>query len=170
MAPSRRAPRRPHGHRHHRRPPRPAQPPRPTPPVHRDQSAENAAIHAAIDRERNAVAAGDANAYLAALTDDAVFMAPNVEAKTGPALRQFLEEFLRTVAVKWLSFEHLETVVVGDVAFHVFKCSWRTTPKAGGASAVMHFKGLHVLHRATDGRWRIRREIWNANPDTRPPF
>ncbi len=116
------------------------------------------------------MAAGDAGAYLAALTDDAVFMAPNVEAKTGPALRQFLEEFLRSVAVKWLSFDHLETVVVGDLAFHVFKCSWRTTPKAGGASAIMHFKGLHVLHRGTDHLWRIRREIWNASPDPRPPF
>ncbi len=142
----------------------------PAPPGPPDQKADIPAIHAVIDRERAAVAAGDAKGYFATLTDDAVFLAPNVEAKTGAALHQFLVEFLRTVVVKWLSFEHLETVAVGDLAFHVFKSSWRTTPKSGGTSAVMHFKGLHVLCRGADGRWRIRREIWNASPETRPPF
>jgi len=132
--------------------------------------ADIRAIHAAIDQEMAAVAEGNPKAYFDALTDDAVFMAPNVEAKTGPALHQFLDDFLRTVEVKWLKFEHVETVAVGDVAFHVFKSSWRTTPKAGGSPGVMHFKGLHVLNRGADGRWRIRREIWNASPETRPPF
>ncbi len=137
----------------------------------RSSQTDIRAIHAAVDQEMAAVAKGDARAYFDALTDDAVFMAPNVEAKTGPALHQFLDEFLRTVSVKWLSFEHIETVAVGDLAFHVFKCSWRTTQKNGNAvSSVMHFKGLHVLCRGADGRWRIRREIWNASPETRPPF
>ncbi len=155
MAPSSRSPR-------HPTPPAPSAPP--------DQQADIPAIHAAIDQEMAAVSAGDAAAYFATLTEDAVFMAPNVEAKTGPALHQFLDDFLRSVTVKWLSFDHLETVAVGDLAFHVFKCSWRTTPQAGGPSAVVHFKGLHVLCRGADGRWRIRREIWNASPETRPPF
>jgi ketosteroid isomerase-like protein len=92
-------------------------------------------------------------------------MAPNVAAKTGTELRQWLNDFLRSVSVQWLKFVHVETVAVGDFAFHVFACSWRVTPKAGGESKVLHFKGLHVLRRGADGVWRIHREIWNMNPE-----
>jgi ketosteroid isomerase-like protein len=121
-------------------------------------------IHAVIDRETAAIAAGDGSAYFAVLTDDAVFMPPNAPARTGADLRHWLGEFLRSVSVQWLSFVHDETVVAGDLACHAFTCSWRVTPKAGGDSRVLQFKGLHVLRRGADGAWKIHREIWNTNP------
>jgi ketosteroid isomerase-like protein len=137
-----------------------------TPP---SQQADVRAIHAVIDREKDAISAGDRDAYLGVLTDDAVVMAPNVPAKSGPELSHWLDDFLLSASVKWRSFTHVETTVVGDLAFHVFTCAWLATPK-DGAAKIMHFKGLHVLCRGADGSWRIRREIWNANPETRPPF
>lgn len=122
-------------------------------------------VHSVIDHETTAIAHGDSKAYSAVLTDDAVFMPPNIPAKTGPALRQWLDDFLRSVSVRWLNFVHGETAAVGDLAFHAFTCSWRVTPKTGGEAKVLHFKGLHVLRRGADGVWRIHREIWNTNPE-----
>ena len=121
-------------------------------------------VHAAIDRETTAIATGDSRACFAVLTDDAVFMPPNAPAKTGAELREWLGDFLRSVSVQWLSFAHDETVVAGDLACHAFSCSWRVTPKVGGDSRVLRFKGLHVLRRGADGAWKIQREIWNTEP------
>ena len=129
-----------------------------------DQQADIQGVYATIDREAAAITAGDSHAYFAVLTDDAVFMPPNAPARTGAELRAWLGEFLRSVSVQWLSFAHDETVVAGDFACHVFTCSWRVTPKTGGDSRVLQFKGLHMLRRGADGAWKIHREIWNTHP------
>jgi len=129
-----------------------------------DSKTDLRVVLATIDCEANAIAAGDRNAYFAVLTDDAVFMPPDAPQKQGAELRGWLDEFLRSVSVQWLSFTHDDTVVAGDLACHAFTCSWRVTPKAGGVSRVLQFKGLHVLRRDADGAWKIQREIWNTNP------
>ncbi|HUJ43707.1 MAG TPA: DUF4440 domain-containing protein [Opitutaceae bacterium] len=128
-----------------------------------NSNADLADVRATIDREIAAIAAGDSPAYFAVLTDDAVFMPPNSPPRMGAELRGWLGEFLRSVSVQWLKFAHDETVVVGDLACHAFTCRWRVTPKTGGDSRVLQFKGLHVLRRGADGAWKIHREIWNTD-------
>jgi ketosteroid isomerase-like protein len=126
--------------------------------------AEIRQVQATIDRETAAIADGNRDAYFAVLTEDAVFMPPNTPAKTGAELRKWLDDFLRSISVRWLDFAHDETVVAGDLACHAFTCRWRVTPRSGGDSKVLRFKGLHLLRRGADGAWKIHREIWNTDP------
>jgi len=126
---------------------------------------EDGGISAVLDQEVAAIAAGDAASYVATLAEDAVFMPPNLPAKMGAQLQSWLGEFLQQVMVQWLALTHVDTVVAGDLAYHVFACSWRVTPKPQGDPKVLHFKGLHILRRNPSGEWKISREIWNTNPE-----
>jgi ketosteroid isomerase-like protein len=118
-----------------------------------------------VEDERAAVAAGDAFAYLDALAEDAVFLPPGTRAKSGAELRTWLREFVRDFRVEWLSHTSVEVTTVENLAFHVFQYRWRVTPRSGGGSKVSSGKGLHILRCEEDGKWRILREIWNADPD-----
>jgi ketosteroid isomerase-like protein len=130
------------------------------------KSSAGAAIVELVDREVAAMGAGDLGQYVALLTDDAVLLAPNTPPKAGAELRQWLGEFLQRVRVEWLSFVHDEVAVSGDLGYHVYSYTWRTSPKGGGEPTVSSGKGLHIVRRGADGAWRIAREIWNANPAT----
>jgi diadenosine tetraphosphate (Ap4A) HIT family hydrolase len=97
-----------------------------------DESADHRAVTRAADREAAAMRDGDSEAFATILTDDAVMLPPNVLPKTGAELRRWLGEFLEGFRVEWLSLTHDETVVSGDLAYHVYTYAWRVTPKKGG--------------------------------------
>jgi uncharacterized protein (TIGR02246 family) len=122
------------------------------------------AIFALVDAEAAAIAAGDISRYLSLLTEDSVFMPPNSPERTGRDLHEWLGEFLRNVAIEYRSLQHGETLVAGDLACHIFACSWTASPKSDPKPTLMRFKGLHLLRRQPDGSWRIAREIWNLSP------
>jgi len=122
-------------------------------------------IIAVADEEVNAIRTGDIDRYLTILTDDAMFMPPNLLPKTGDELRLWLRAFLERVTVEYLHFEHGETVVAGNFAFHEYACSWKTTPREGGQPTIAHFKGLHIVKRLPDGSWKLAKGIWNSNPE-----
>lgn len=122
-------------------------------------------VFAVTEAEAAAIQSGDINKYLSLLTENAVLLPQNVPTKTGPELRQWLQEFLERVSIEFLQFAHGETVIRDDLACHEYTCSWRATPKSGGQPAVFSFKGLHVLRRQPNGDWKISRNIWNTNPD-----
>jgi len=121
-------------------------------------------VMAVADAEAEAIGSGSLERYLAILTDDAVFMPPNLLPKSGEELRQWLRDFLDQFTVEYLRFAHGDTLVSGDLACHEYSCSWRTTPKSGGPSNEAHFKGVEILRRTPGGSWRIARGIWNTNP------
>lgn len=129
-----------------------------------DSESDRARVIAVLDQEKAAIGASDIHAYYAVLADDAVFLPPGLPALEGSKLRQWLDDFLKGVTVKWLEFAHVETVAVQDIAYHAFTCSWLVTAKAGGDPKTLHFKGLHILRRHLDGGWKIAREIWNTSP------
>jgi len=122
------------------------------------------AIIGVTDSEAAAVAGGDMEAYEEVLAEDAAFLPPNGEARSGTALRAWLQEFLEGFAVEWLRFTHVDVAADGDLAYHSFEYEWRLTPRAGGEPIVSHGKGLHVLRRDERGAWKILREIWNGSP------
>ena len=121
-------------------------------------------VIALSDKEVTAMSAGDINQFLAILADDAVLMPPNLPAKSGNELRNWMRDFLERFTIEWLGFVHGETEVAGDLAYHAYAYSWRLTPRAGGEPIVAHGKGVHILRRDPDGRWKLTREIWNASP------
>ncbi len=110
-----------------------------------------------------AIATGDVARYLAILTDDAVYLPPDAEAKEGAELRAWLEDFLGSFHIDWLQFVHGHTVIVGDMAHHRFSYTWKVTPRAGGAPAVACGKGIQVLRRQADGSWKLARSIWERH-------
>jgi len=123
-------------------------------------------VLAVTEEEVAAIEAGGIDRYLDLLSDDSVFMPPDVAAKTGDDLRQWLRDFLDRVTIKYLQFAHGETVIRDDLACHAYACSWTATPKSGGQPALMRFKGMHVLRRQAGGTWKIARSIWNTDPTT----
>lgn len=122
-------------------------------------------VLATIEEELQAVTDGDAERYFSALSDRAVFLAPNQPLRAGNELRTWLREFLQAVSIEWLRFEHIDTEIVSDLAYHTYTYSWRATPRDGGAPTLASGKGLHILRREKDGFWRITREIWNVSPE-----
>ncbi len=124
-----------------------------------------AAIRAAVQAEREAVAAGDIGRCLGVLTEDAAFMPPNSTEQTGGELHAWLSSFLKGARVEWLSFASTEVQLLGSAAYHSFTYSWRVSPRAGGGEAkVTTGKGVHLLQLQVDGTWKISREIWNSTP------
>jgi ketosteroid isomerase-like protein len=125
---------------------------------------ETKLVNNTIDSEVAAIEGDDIECYLSLLTDDALFLPPELPSMGGDVLRDWLRDFLEQWRVEWLAFHHDETEVYGDLAFHRFSYSWRLEPKGGGELQVAHGKGLHVLRKGGDGSWKIAREVWNARP------
>jgi ketosteroid isomerase-like protein len=119
---------------------------------------------AVSDQEAAAMQSGDMNQYLSILSDDAVFMPPNMPAIQGNELRQWLRHFVDGNRVEWPRFEHGETMIADNLALHEYVYTMKVTPKVGGQPAVGYGKGLEVLRREVDGTWKILRNIWNARP------
>lgn len=121
-------------------------------------------VFAVTEAETTAIETASADTYFSILSDDAEFMPPNVAAKTGDDLRQWLREFLQRVTIEHIELAHGETIIREDLACHAYTCRWTATPKCGGPSASMAFKGMHVLRRQPGGSWKISRNIWNTDP------
>ncbi len=126
---------------------------------------ESTAIIAVVDAEVAAARLGDYVGYAALLSEDATFMPPGGHARRGKDLHTWLRVFLERFRVEWLSFEHGDVVAEGDLGYHTYNYSWRVTPKEGGSGLVSHGKGIHILRRQSDGKWRIVHEIWNTSPE-----
>lgn len=119
---------------------------------------------AVSDQEAAVMRSGDMSTYLAILCEDAVYLPPNASTKRGEELRQGLREFVNSNLVEWPRFEHGETIIGGDLAFHEYIYTMKVTPKAGGQPATGYGNGMQVLRREADGAWKILRNIWNARP------
>ena len=132
--------------------------------MHFTTNADTQHAITATEEEMLAMSSGDIDRYFAILAVDAVLLPPNTTAKRGQELRSWLKDFLDHFGVQWLRFAHGETVVVGDLAYHEYEYSMKSTPKEGGEPAIGHGKGLHVLRREPDGAWKVVRNIWNSTP------
>jgi ketosteroid isomerase-like protein len=129
-----------------------------------ESGAHSDEVLAVVRREAAAMRDGSIDDFMALLTADAVLLPPDLLPKTGAELRGWLGAFLDRFGIEWLSLVDDETVVDGTLAYHVYSYTWRATPRDGGAPREASGKGLHILRRGEDGRWRIAREIWNPNP------
>ena len=129
-----------------------------------DLDSEQEQVFAVTEGEVRAIESSKIENYLPLLSDDVVFLPPNLERKTGVPLRAWLRDFLNDVFTQNVEFAHGETVIRGDRACHEYTCSWTATRKTGGTPVSMSFKGLHVLRRQLCGQWKINRNIWNTDP------
>jgi uncharacterized protein (TIGR02246 family) len=121
---------------------------------------------AAIDRVREAhVAAlnqGDADAWAAVFSEDAVQMPPNAPANVGSAaIRSWGQAFLNQFGTQFsLSVE--EVRLAGDWAFERGTYTIVLSPRGGGTLKDVG-KYITIYQRQPDGSWKTARDIWNSN-------
>jgi ketosteroid isomerase-like protein len=132
-----------------------------------DTAADVQAISAVREREISAFSSGVVDSLVAVYTSDVVMMPPNEPMINGAeAVRTWAQNVASqaTVAGKYTD---AKVTVAGDWAVERYIGELTMTPKAGGAAATEHLKGIHVYQRQPDGSWRIAQDVWNS--DAPPP-
>ena len=122
------------------------------------------AIDALRDAWVAAVATGDAGALHDMVTPDYEVWAHGAPALAGPdavvaAMRAALARYVITQ-----SYEPIETVVSGDWGFQRGIERIRAVPLDGGPVNDVMQRGLLIVHRGDDGRWRYARGMTNGFP------
>jgi uncharacterized protein (TIGR02246 family) len=117
-------------------------------------------VVADYNRELNACRVeGIVNAY----ERDGVFMPPNQPAAVGQAgVRAWAKNYCSRTVAK-LKFVPIEVQRMGDWAWLRVAISGTLTTKATGAMTQQDNKALFIVHRGTDGTWRIARYAINSN-------
>jgi uncharacterized protein (TIGR02246 family) len=125
--------------------------------------ADLKAIEVVRDAHVAALNAGDARAWVAQFTDDAVQMPPNTPANVGTAkIASWSQAFLDQFHVRFaLAVD--EVRVSGEWAFERGTYTIGLTAKAGGPSMQDIGKYLTVYQRKPGNSWRMARDIWNSN-------
>ena len=110
-----------------------------------------------------AINANDADAVLAMLTDDAVYLPPNAPAVAGKAaIRPWIEGYFTAYRTHWVK-ETLELVAAGDWAMEYAAERVTDTPVDGGAALEDVCKGLIIYRRQADGTWKVAKDVWNSD-------
>jgi uncharacterized protein (TIGR02246 family) len=121
------------------------------------------AIDVVRDAHVAALNAGDAQAWVAQFTDDAVQMPPNAPPNVGAAnIASWSQAFLDHFRVRFaLAVD--EVRVSGEWGFERGTYTIGLTAKAGGPAMQEIGKYLTVYQRNPGNTWRMARDIWNSN-------
>ena len=132
--------------------------------------ADRTTIQAEVDSFTNSIKSGDYAAAASWYTMDAVFMAPNAPAVEGrPAIQKTLESFGRVSA---MSQPVVEVDGVGDLAYARINFDMTVTPPNTTTPMTDKGKGIIVMRKEADGKWRTSRGIFNSDlpmPGLVPP-
>lgn len=125
--------------------------------------ADVEAITSVRQQEGAAIEAGDVEALVALVTDDAVLMAPGEPAATGrAAFRSWAEGLLEQGDVEIRDYTSDAVEVFGDWAYERYSGTIILAPTAAGDTLSETYQGIHILQRQPDGSWKIVLDIWNA--------
>ena len=126
-----------------------------------------AVINGVHDEHTAALNAGDAAAYVALLTEDAVLLPPNQPAVLGKdAIREYRQTTFEQNTLD-VTRSSEEAMVAGDWAFVRHTYRGTQTPTAGGEPREISGKGITIFQRQPNGSWKISRYLWSS--DTPPP-
>jgi len=116
------------------------------------------AIRAVVATWHRATAAGDVQAVLALMTDDATFLgAGRPPMHSRAAFEQALRMLLATHRVQ-SSGTVREVRVSGDLGYAWTDLTVQIVPSAGGEATVRTGCALSIFVRSADGRWRLARD------------
>jgi len=121
-------------------------------------TADEQAIRALIQRWHDATAAGDVDAVLSLMAEDAEFLAPGREPMSG---RQAFETGLRGLLREHRIRSHgdvREIRVSGDLAFAITRLAVRVESRDGGEANERSGYAMSVFGRDADGAWRLIRD------------
>ncbi len=136
----------------------------PLPAAAQSPDADKATIRAAWEGWLKVAAAGDADAYMSFLTDDAVIldMTQGQQPIVGKAIHPWVKDFFSKFSFTW-SEQSQDIVVVGDQAFRRYTGVATFAPKAGGEPGRLNRRYVDVLRRASDGRWKVAYHVFTPN-------
>jgi ketosteroid isomerase-like protein len=125
-----------------------------SPPTH-SRAQDLAGIDAFNQRYLKAINDGDADTLIAMTVDDHIMMMPNQPIVSGKARldagsRRMAEQF--NIHETW---QPLETVIDGRLAYQRGTFSTTITPKAGGPARTTDGKFLRIYRRQDDGSWTM---------------
>lgn len=108
-------------------------------------------------------AVGDAAAYAALFTEDAVSMPPNAPPLVGrSAVEKWAENLFNQMSVRVTS-EDAEMVFAGEWAFLRGTYSATFSPKAEGAPIEDTGTWLVIMKSESGGPWKYARMMWNSD-------
>ena len=138
-----------------------------------DAVAQRAAVARAHDAYVEAINANTLDVWLAALSDDVVYLVPNRAAIVGKAnVGAWVGQYLQEANTHWTKPAQ-DLVVVGDWAFAryayvVSDTAVVTDPSVdGGGTASDSGWGFIVYHREAGGIWRVARDGWSSDRPAR---
>ncbi|MCK5009217.1 MAG: SgcJ/EcaC family oxidoreductase [Deltaproteobacteria bacterium] len=128
-----------------------------------DVEADMAAINELYKQATLAFSTGDAELYLALLTEDVVAMATEFPAITGKEeLRPIIEGLFGMFDLQ-LPYTIEKIEVSGNNVFVRSIFQYSMTPKAGGETTTRAGKQLDIIKRQADGSWKIYIQSWSYN-------
>ena len=111
-----------------------------------------------------AIIAGDTEAYVALIAEDAVLMPPNAPPVIGKeAIRVWNEAMSRQFRFQTYKSVDDEVVLAGDWAFRRATAEWALTTFGGGEPIRDSGKFIIIYERQANGSWRVARDIWNTS-------
>jgi uncharacterized protein (TIGR02246 family) len=121
--------------------------------------------------------AGDVTAFVALITEDAIFMPPNEPTLHGKqAVESRYQAMFQKLFETFRQVEHTLTVeevkICKGWAFARGSYNLTLVPKTGDWKVQNSGKNIHIYEKQPDGAWRISRDIWNSNnppPPKAPP-
>jgi uncharacterized protein (TIGR02246 family) len=123
-----------------------------------DSAADAAAIRDVIERWHRHTAAGDVEAVVALMTEDATFLGAGQQPMSGhDAFRQGLKRLLETHRIESTG-DIREVEVRQDLGYARAELVVRVVPKAGGAAMTRRGSALSIFRRSPDGAWRLSRD------------
>lgn len=132
-------------------------------------AADSAANEAAAKQAKVAYLAGinsnNLNQFVATITDDVVYVAPNTPVLVGKAVvREWVRGYLDAYQTRWEKKTE-EFIVRGDLAYERYSYKSVDTPRASGPAAgtgvvTDQGSGLNIYRRGVDGVWKLARDSW----------
>ncbi|HUS25114.1 MAG TPA: nuclear transport factor 2 family protein [Candidatus Binatia bacterium] len=141
--------------------PCPTCPPPPPPPVAIDVKAEEDAIRAQVQKMNETIAAKDAAATTAFYAEDASFMAPNEDTRTGAAIGESWANFVKLPGVT-LTISPTNVEVDRDAEMAIDSGTYQFAYDGPKGKVEDHGKYL-VVWEKKDGQWKIASDIYNSS-------
>jgi ketosteroid isomerase-like protein len=123
-----------------------------------------AGLRRASDRYRTALNAADTVAFFRLLADDVELFPPATTPISGSAAHDLYRGLLKQFAVTLDPLSKEEWIVGDDLAVQRYSFRLMLRPKASGQATVESGSGVHVWRRASDGQWRLAKDIWTVVP------
>jgi ketosteroid isomerase-like protein len=125
------------------------------------------AIQALNQHDVDAVLAGDLRAITSQWTDDFVVLSSRATIRGKEANTAVIErsaEQMKAFEPVDYAVEFDEITIAGDYAFEWGTYRGSMRPRAGGVATSYQGKLLRILHRQSDGSWKMHRTMMTTDP------